>query len=111
MVPGSSAKVIMDILFPRLIFNLTLAFRALTEKQDCGGGGSGWETSDARPSAGPQGWLCLGMLGGWSVLNLRPLLLYMEDFLAAPLSLMPNSPEHPPPCLAPGLSVQTQRRK
>lgn len=41
IVPGSSVKVIIDILFPRLIFNLTLAFRALTEKLGCGVGEGG----------------------------------------------------------------------
>lgn len=64
IVPGSSAKVIIDILFPRLIFNLTLAFRALTEKLGCGGGGLGILRQGSQPSADPSGWVCLGVLGG-----------------------------------------------
>lgn len=56
--------MIMDILFPRLIFNLTLAFRVLTEKQDCGVGGKGWEISEASHLLGPKfgfAWGCLGV--------------------------------------------------
>lgn len=72
--------MIIDILFPRLIFNLTLAFRALTEKLGCGVGGGG-RSSDTKAShlLGPKAGFAWGCLVGTrgvvrrSVLTLQPL--------------------------------------
>ena len=58
IVPGSSVKVIIDILFLRIMFNLTLGFGVLTEKQ----AGMGTSGIEAGCLLGPQ--RCLGG-GGW----------------------------------------------
>ena len=72
--------MIIDILFPRLIFNLTLAFRALMEKQ------SSLKTLDAE--AGHVLYLALGLVlpeGAWgwvlvvSLLTLQVLAALGQD--------------------------------
>lgn len=62
-VTESGAKVLIDTSFPRLIFSLTLAFRALTEKQP-GVGVSDAEAGCLLGSWAGLAWECFGWMWG-----------------------------------------------
>ena len=97
--------MIIDILSPRIMFNLTLGFGVLTEKQ-AGMGTSGIEVGcllGPRECLGGGGWR-------WSTLIFQPLSTLGQGSNGSSLSLMPNIPECPF-CAWSSLGLQTQSWK